>query len=95
MSFNPPDLLDTSPKYGDTVLSIALQSDGKILIGGEYSVFGAAYRSFIRLNPNGSLDTSLINTAINNPTNDIVVLPDDKFYLKGTNGVRRISTETD
>lgn len=64
----PPDLLDPSfdPGTGPraylhsrvaSVNSIAVQTDGKILIGGYFSeVNGVARQSFARLHPDGSLD---------------------------------------
>jgi uncharacterized delta-60 repeat protein len=52
-SFNP--VTDA----GGFVRSIALQSDGKMLIGGSFSLMnGTIYSVIARLNPNGSLDNS-------------------------------------
>src|SRR5262245_39430326 len=51
-SFDPGSGADT------TVNCMALQSDGKILIGGSFSSINGTSRShFARLNSNGSLDT--------------------------------------
>ena len=60
---NPDGSLDTTfnPNVGGTIgiNSIALQSDGKILIGGGFTTIGGVARSYIaRLNPNGSVDTT-------------------------------------
>ena len=49
----------------DVVTSLALQTDGKILVGG-YSLFAATARDFsiVRYNPNGSLDSSFDGDGI-------------------------------
>ena len=53
-----------APPLNDEVRSLALQPDGKMLIGGNFSYFGSTYVSdFTRLNPDGSLDTSFIGNA--------------------------------
>ena len=52
-SFNPGTGAD------GTVFALALQSDGKILIGGVFTnVSGVSHRGIARLNSNGSLDTT-------------------------------------
>lgn len=52
-SFNPPS------EFNDEVQSILLQADGKILIRGKFTNFGDSNRnSLVRLNPDGSRDTS-------------------------------------
>ena len=44
---------------GGAVLAMAVQADGKILVGGGFSTLGGQLRSCLgRLNPDGSLDTS-------------------------------------
>lgn len=48
---------DPGAGASDTILSIALQSDGKIVLGGSFeSVDGRTRNGIARLNPNGSLD---------------------------------------
>lgn len=45
--------------FDHTVLSTAIQSDGKIIVGGQFTSFnGTARKGIARLNANGSLDTS-------------------------------------
>ena len=47
-----------NPNANVTVHSIAVQADGKILVGGEFTTIGVVTRNRIaRLNPDGSLDT--------------------------------------
>ncbi|MEO6033813.1 MAG: Calx-beta domain-containing protein, partial [Verrucomicrobiota bacterium] len=42
-----------------TVYCVAVQTDGKVVIGGDFSSFGnVAYRHLVRLNQDGSLDTT-------------------------------------
>jgi uncharacterized delta-60 repeat protein len=52
--FNP----GVSSIYGPSVNCLALQADGKILVGGSFESLGSQTRNHIgRLNPNGTLDT--------------------------------------
>jgi len=76
------------------VNAVALQADGKILIGGDFSTFGTSDPSHIRsnlarLNPNGSLDTSFIGvipgTGPSGIVDDIVVQPDGKILIASFN----------
>ncbi len=67
------------------ISSIVVQPDGKILLGGSFTTFnGVAEKYLIRLNPDGSRDTSfnleaLHDTAIN--VSDIVLQPDGKVIV--------------
>src|SRR6185503_8240624 len=55
---------------GNFVVATAVQADGKILIGGDFtSVLGAARNNIARLNPDGTLDT------VFNPNANAVVRP--------------------
>jgi uncharacterized delta-60 repeat protein len=73
---------------GNFVLSIALQEDGKILLGGGFtSINGTACNRVARLNQNGTLDTSFISnigTGANNTVRKIVVQPDGKIIVAGS-----------
>jgi uncharacterized delta-60 repeat protein len=68
---NPDGSLDTSfdPGADSTVAALALQADGKILVGGDFSTFGgggtgtSARNKIARLNPDGSLDTAFDPSA--------------------------------
>jgi len=47
---------------GNAVYSMAVQSDGKVVIGGNFMTIGGMSRNNIaRLNPDGSLDTGFQN----------------------------------
>lgn len=54
-TFNP----STGPNLTDSVRAIAIQPDGRILVGGLFTnVNGVAYNHLVRLNFDGSLDTN-------------------------------------
>jgi uncharacterized delta-60 repeat protein len=64
--------------------SVVLQTDGKIIIGGEFtSVNGNTnYKYLARLNPDGTLDTSF-NPALNSPVTTFRLQPDGKLLISG------------
>jgi uncharacterized delta-60 repeat protein len=84
-----PGSLDTSfdPGSGanDNVNSVALQPDGKIVLGGRFTTFnGVARDGIARLNPNGTLDDSFAATTNQgNGVFSVVVQPDEKIVLGG------------
>ena len=50
---------DPGPGFDDDVLAVALQPDGKVLVGGKFRTFnGVSRKGLARLNVDGSLDTS-------------------------------------
>ena len=69
-------------------IDMALQSNGKILVTGQFTaVGGQPYKTFARLNPDGSLDTTfpqLFPPNSNNGINKIYVFPDDSFLIGGS-----------
>lgn len=69
-----------------TVLSIALQTNGQILVAGDFTTFNNANRSYVaRLNTDGSLDTSFDPGAGPNSFVTIVaVQADGKILIGGT-----------
>ena len=73
------------PKVSDNVISIALQSDAKILICGIFSsVGGQSRRNFARLNPNGTLDASFPTLSPNDTIRSIAVQDDGKIIVGGS-----------
>ncbi|HJY27664.1 MAG TPA: choice-of-anchor Q domain-containing protein, partial [Pyrinomonadaceae bacterium] len=87
-SFNPGAGPDTD------VLCMALQADGKILIGGNFASYDGAPRSRIaRLNSNGTLDSSFAAVFPDDVVRSIVVQPDGKILIGGdfslVNGILR------
>ena len=91
MSFDPPDFYDTglpSNTLGGSIYAMALQSNGKILVGGRFNVTGSAYRCLIRLNADGSIDNSFTNVQLLqgnsiNEVRQIKVLADNSFVAGG------------
>jgi|GEM_PF-1608191 len=88
VSFNPGAGPDTP------VLCMALQADGKILIGGGFtSVDGTSRSRIARLNSNGTLDLSFTPLFTNDAVRSIVVQPDGKILIGGDfsliNGISR------
>src|SRR4029077_7948453 len=86
---NADGLLDTlDPGANGDVLAIALQSDGKILVGGNFNLLGGGGtgttpRNRIgRLNADGSLDTGF-NPGANSVVQSLVVQPDGKILAGG------------
>ena len=90
---NPNGSIDNSFIYGTgfgsglftTVRSIAIQSDGKIVVGGNFSQYkGVSSNNIIRLNTDGSKDTSfVIGSGFNNNVNSIAIQSDGKILLGG------------
>lgn len=78
-----------------TILALALQSDGKILLGGEFnSCQGAPVRYLARLYSDSGLDTTFNpQTGANNDVRTITVQPDGKILIAGWfwyyNGISR------
>jgi len=55
------DSFDIGTGFDGLVLCIKVQSDGKILVGGDFTTYkGESYSSIIRLNSDGSIDTSFV-----------------------------------
>ena len=85
----PDGSLDESFDVGaganGSVYSLAVQSDGKILVGGSFSTFNNLNRSgIVRLNPDGSVDTGInFGTGANGSVLDIAVRPDYKILIGG------------
>ena len=82
---------------GGSVRAIAIQGDGQILIGGDFTnVNGTVINHLARLNPDGSLDTNFVagfTTGINGTVNSIALQADNRIVVAGqftvANGVTR------
>ncbi|HTD67837.1 MAG TPA: delta-60 repeat domain-containing protein, partial [Candidatus Limnocylindria bacterium] len=89
--------LSFSPGTGadGIVFSVAVQADGKVLLGGDFFSFAGASRTHIaRLNTNGSLDATFNPTARANDTvSSVAVSADGKLFVGGffntVNGIGR------
>jgi len=70
--------------YGEWVSSIAVQSDGKIVVGGYFSTFNRdPLVGIARLNADGTTDTSFPNHDLNQEVNFVSVLPDGGILMAG------------
>lgn len=81
--------------FNSTTNSIDIQSDGKILVGGNFITYnGIARNRFVRLNSDGTLDLSFnLGTGFNSYVNTIAIQSDGKIILGGDftiyNGISR------
>ncbi|RKR05672.1 putative delta-60 repeat protein/predicted secreted protein (Por secretion system target) [Flavobacterium sp. 90] len=74
-SFNP------DYKFNNEVSSILLQSDGKILVRGKFTETGNSPKnSLVRLNPDGSLDTSFLK-RFEYAVEEMALQPDGKILV--------------
>jgi uncharacterized delta-60 repeat protein len=87
----PDGTLDATldPGANNTVETLAVQPDGKILVGGAFTMLGGGGSGIIarsrigRLNPDGTLDTSF-DPGANLPVNALAVQTDGKILVGGT-----------
>jgi uncharacterized delta-60 repeat protein len=89
----PPVVIGPGTKF---VSTLALQSDGKLLVGGQFSTInGTARGGIARLNSDGTLDTSFGEglAGADNNVSEVVVLNDGRLLIGGdftkVNGVAR------
>jgi len=70
--------------FNQTVWSIVLQPDGKILCGGNFTLYSGSSRSkVVRLNTDGSIDTTFADRSINNIVYSIALQTDNKVVIGG------------
>jgi uncharacterized delta-60 repeat protein len=71
--------------FNDRIYSTDIQSDGKILVGGSFTTYnGTTSNRIVRLNSDGSLDTSFtIGTGFNSTVFSITVQSDGKILVGG------------
>ena len=71
--------------FNNTTAGIAVQSDGKVIVGGSYSSYnGTSRNAIVRLNSDGSLDNSFnIGTGLNQAVRDLILQPDGKVIVVG------------
>lgn len=95
MNFNPSDIgYENGDGANGTVYSSSLQSDGKIIIGGDFTKYNGINMSRIaRLNDNGEIDFTFGYVEVNNTIFDISIQNDGKIIIVGNftsvNGVTR------
>ncbi len=69
-----------------TVWAIAIQEDGKILVGGDFTSFnGHSRRNIVRLNEDGSVDDTFDpgDSSPNGPVNAILAIPSGPIVIGG------------
>lgn len=72
------------PKPSYIVSALAVQPDGKALLGGAFStVDGFERRALARLNANGTVDTNFVPATIDGDVRDIILQPDGKILVGG------------
>ena len=79
-------LLNGAPGTNGEVLALAVQADGKILVGGNFSTaFGQQRRSIARLNTDGTLDGILTdkNAMLNGAVKALATASDDSGIAGG------------
>ena len=72
-----------NPGANSNVLAIAIQTDGKVLVGGDFTSIGPRATNYLaRLNPDGSLDSGFSGSA-GGEVDCIAVEPDGKVLVGG------------
>lgn len=83
------------PRVEGNVQALAVQPDGRIIIGGSFFNVAKAAQSktMARLMPDGTLDTSFLTPTFDGEVKCVLVQPDGKIVIGGTfnsvNGTRR------
>lgn len=77
--------IGTGFSLNDDLRVIVIQNDGKIIVGGDFTLFNGSIRNrILRLNPNGSLDNTFsIGNGFNNTVHDIKIQNDGKIIVGG------------
>jgi uncharacterized delta-60 repeat protein len=95
---------DNTTGFNNTVEAIAIDSNGKIYVGGQFTTYkGVTENRIISLNPDGSKDTAFDNTTgFGNTVNAIAIDPNGKIYVGGSfpsykgvtnNGIIRLNAD--
>ncbi len=95
LSATAPHTLDTAfnPSFDGTVRCVAIQSNGQLLVGGDFTSVGSVSRRLLaRLNDTGILDQSF-NPSVGS-VDCIAVLPNDKILIGGGQVARLNSNGT-
>jgi len=91
-TFNPPSLVKADGTTFFNIYALALQADGKILVGGAFNTAGPVLRrDIMRLNTDGSLDASFnisgSGQSSGGTVRDIFVAADGKITIGGNYSV--------
>jgi uncharacterized delta-60 repeat protein len=96
---------DTGTGFAGMVRTISVQSNGKILVGGDFGWFNSLSQNYIiRLNENGSKDNTFnIGSGFNNPVYSMGLTFDEKVLAAGSfsqfgsqckHGIARLNSST-
>ena len=84
---SPDSSFDSSAAFNGSVFALALQSDGQIVAGGNFTVAnGTAINRIARLNTDGTLDTVFMNglAGADASVNALVSQTDDRIMIGGS-----------
>lgn len=72
--------------FDNTIRTLSMQTDGKLIVGGEFLNFNGTVTSYLcRLNPDGTKDSAFnLGTGINGKVYSSIVQPDGKIILGGS-----------
>ncbi|MCW5555255.1 MAG: hypothetical protein KIS67_24225 [Verrucomicrobiae bacterium] len=83
-SFNPGTLLTGDALNYSTVISLATQAGGKVLVGGTFALNATNWINLARLNGDGTHDTGFDpGTSAGNSVVAVAVQPDGKMFIGG------------
>jgi uncharacterized delta-60 repeat protein len=71
--------------FNNTVDFITTDSTGKVYVGGQFTTYsGSSTPYFVRLNTNGTIDTTFnVGTGFDRPVKAVAIAADDKIYVGG------------
>lgn len=97
------DSFDSSAGFNSHVYSLAVQPDGKIIAGGNFSTYKSVTKNYIvRINPDASIDQAFETAGTNNIIYKILLAEDGKILIGGKftkynnttkNGITRINPD--
>jgi uncharacterized delta-60 repeat protein len=91
ISFSQEGIIDagftTGSGFNGTVKKMAEQTDGKIIVGGQFTSYnGTSKNRLLRLNADGTVDNSFLGFVNDGEVNAIAIQADGKILIGGTFG---------
>jgi len=90
----------TGGGLNNTGWCVAVQTNGKILVGGFFTTYnGNPVSNIVRINTNGTYDNTFIDPGFNNQVSNITIQADGKILVSGqftsppTNGIVRLNAD--
>jgi len=75
---------NTGTGFNNAIYALAIQSDGKIIVGGLFTQYNGVFVDrIVRLNSDGSIDASYLCTGANNQVSSLVLQADGKLVVGG------------